>query len=234
MRRVVLIGSGTAVGKTYVAEALARALASRGLPIQALKPLETGLDLASWQTTGAPPPGTDAERLEQASSAVRPPRPHPFQAFSPPLSPHLAAAHARATISIPELTAYCSAPALADTTCQLIETAGGVLSPLNLRETNFDFARALDPALWVLVAPDALGVLHDVRATLLAMTALGRAPDALVLSAARPPDLSTGTNASELARLGIVPPPTCVLRAGHPEDIEPLALQALRHSPAPP
>jgi len=50
-----------------------------------------------------------------------------------------------------------------------------------------------------------LGVLHEVRATLTAMRACGREPDHLVLSAAREPDASTGSNADELIRLGISP-----------------------------
>jgi dethiobiotin synthetase len=84
----------------------------------------------------------------------------------------------------------------------VVETAGGALSPLSDTETNLDLARALEPAELVLVAPDALGVLHDVRATWTAMRALLREPDQLVLCRARPPDASTGTNAAELERLG--------------------------------
>jgi hypothetical protein len=59
----------------------------------------------------------------------------------------------------------------------------------------------------VLVAADALGVIHDVTAALLAAKARGRVPDLVVLSAARAPDASTGSNAAELARLCIVPRP---------------------------
>ena len=92
----------------------------------------------------------------------------------------------------------------------LIETAGGALSPLSATATNLDLARALSPALWLLVAPDALGVLHDCRVTL---AALGRAPDALALSAARALDASSGTNAEELRWLGIASP-LCVLGPG--------------------
>ena len=73
----------------------------------------------------------------------------------------------------------------------IIETAGGVFSPLALGLSNFELARALEPAIWVLVAADALGVLHDVSATLKAMRASGREPDHLVLSGAREPDAST-------------------------------------------
>jgi dethiobiotin synthetase len=88
----------------------------------------------------------------------------------------------------------------------LVETAGGALTPLAPGITNFDLALALEPAVWILVAPDALGVLHDVSATLEALSARGRSPDVVVLSEAREPDASTGTNAAELRELGIAAP----------------------------
>jgi dethiobiotin synthetase len=79
-----------------------------------------------------------------------------------------------------------------------------VFSPLGAGARNFELAQSLGEAIWLLVAPDSLGVLHDLTATLTAMAALGRSPDHIVLSAAREPDASTGSNAAELAALGIV------------------------------
>jgi hypothetical protein len=57
-------------------------------------------------------------------------------------------------------------------------------------------------------------VLHDVRATLLAMKSLGRPPDFLVLSESRSRDASTGKNAAELARVGLPAPLAVVRRRG--------------------
>jgi dethiobiotin synthetase len=116
---------------------------------------------------------------------------------------------------------------------QLIETAGGLFSPLSRGTTNLDLALALEPALWILVAHDGLGVLHDVRTTLLALRAMtNRTPDYLVLSASRAPDASTGTNARELARLGL-PRPVAVLSAGGDASAELLPLaRALARSAA--
>ena len=82
----------------------------------------------------------------------------------------------------------------------LIETAGGALSPLAPGLTNLQLAESLGPASWLVVAPDSLGVLHDLSVTL---RVLPRVPEAVVLSCARPADASTGTNAAELQRLGI-------------------------------
>jgi len=55
------------------------------------------------------------------------------------------------------------------------------------------------------VAPDRLGVLHDVVGALTAMQSRGRSPDWLVLSAPAQADASTGTNAAELRQLGVRP-----------------------------
>ena len=85
----------------------------------------------------------------------------------------------------------------------IIETAGAVFSPLNASQTNFDLALSLDPSLWILVAPDRLGVLHDLTVTLSAMKLRGRTPDFIVMSQPDPLDTSVGTNAEELRNLGI-------------------------------
>lgn len=94
----------------------------------------------------------------------------------------------------------------------VIETAGGVFSPLTEHLTNFDLAHCVGSAQWVLVAPDRLGVLHEVTSTLQAMRSLGRSPDWLVLNAPSTPDASTGSNAAELRRSGLTIPVLCLGR----------------------
>src|SRR5207302_678146 len=86
----------------------------------------------------------------------------------------------------------------------LVETAGGLLTPLGAAATNLDLAERLAPDAVVLVAADRLGALHDVRACLLALES--RPPLAartvVVLSAPPQADAATGSNAAELALLG--------------------------------
>ncbi len=195
----MLVGTGTSVGKTWVGCQVLRALAGRGIRATGLKPIESGV-------TGD---GTsDAESLAALSATT--PAAAPY-CFREPISPHLAARREGARVELGALLTYVQhhessergpAPRVV-----LVETAGGLFTPLSDSLTNFDFARALEPARWVLVAPDALGVLHDVGATLGAARARGRAPDEVVLSRARPPDASTGTNVDELRRLGLVARP---------------------------
>jgi dethiobiotin synthase len=186
--RVVILGTGTNVGKTYVTACLAEALRST-CRVLALKPVETGVGPHEMGDAGV-----------IATAAGHDPLLSPWR-FPRPVSPHLVAREAGIEIVPAEVAAWVAA---AEQRWQpqvtLIESAGGALSPLSPSATNTDLAAGLGPALWLLVAPDALGVLHDVRATL---AALSRRPDALLLSSARPADESTGSNAVELERLGI-------------------------------
>ena len=200
--RVIILGTGTNVGKTYVTCGLARALRTHA-SVLALKPIESGVE-----------PGAAGDAGDIASAAGHAARLSPWR-LRRGVSPHLAAREQGVAIEVAEVTSWVvleeaqAAPAIT-----LVETAGGAFSPLAPDRTNVDLAQALEPAIWLLVAPDALGVLHDLSATL---RALPRAPDAVVLSAARGPDASSGSNAAELARLGIaevlevLPPgaPTC-------------------------
>jgi dethiobiotin synthetase len=213
--RVVILGTGTGVGKTYFTAALARSLATE-MPgsVLALKPVETGV---ARDRSGAPARASDAHRLEAATPGAPRRRPHPLYAFKEPLSPHLAARREGRRVSLNRVAQWAIRDsALHDVPCiSLIETAGGAFSPVTARATNFDLALRLEPAVWILVGTDALGTLHDVRATLLAMEKSGRAPNHLVLSAARTPDPSTGSNAAELARVGL-PRPIAVLDRNDP------------------
>jgi dethiobiotin synthetase len=78
-----------------------------------------------------------------------------------------------------------------------------VFSPLGDGLANYDLARCLGEATWLLVAPDRLGVLHDVASTVRAMGALGRLPECILLNPLPPADSSTGSNAAELRRMGL-------------------------------
>lgn len=216
MPRVVVLGAGTGVGKTRVSVALLRALAARGTSTLGLKPIESGVRRGP---NGTPATDSDAGALADASS-LKMQELHPLYALPEPISPHLAARHAGLSLDIARCADWVGVcersvtphPSSHSALWTVVETAGGVFSPLGVAVRNFELARALGPAIWLLVAPDSLGVLHDVSATLSAMEALGRKPDHVLLSAARAPDASTGTNAAELSGLGIARPSAVLAR----------------------
>lgn len=198
--RVVILGTGTDVGKTYVTACLARGLREHG-SVLALKPVESGVGAGATGDAGI-----------IADAAGHAPLLSPWR-FVRPVSPHLGAREQGAALHIAQLAAWVAKQeAEAGAAVSLVELAGGAFSPLGPGLTNVDLALALRPALWLLVAPDALGVLHDVSATL---RALPQAPDAVLLSGARPPDQSTGTNAAELVALGITPVLEVVAAGAH-------------------
>ena len=188
--RVVMLGTGTDVGKTYATACLARGLRERGVEsLIALKPLESGVE-----------PGLAGDAGTIAAAAGHDALLSPWR-FRAAVSPHLAAREQGVVLDVGAIAAWVAEQEQrARPRISLVELAGGAFSPLGVGVTNVDLARALEPALWLLVAPDALGVLHDLGATL---RALPRAPDAVLLSAARAPDQSSGSNAAELAGLGI-------------------------------
>lgn len=178
---VFVVGTGTDVGKTHVT----RALSVAG-HVPAWKPITSGgLD--------------DVIRLEAAP---------PMHALAEPLSPHLAARKEGVTLDAGAIARAARAHAKGHARL-FVESAGGLYSPISDRETNADIARALaadgmQPRL-VLVAPDRLGVLHDVGATVRAARADGLAFACVVLSAPAVADGSTGNNAAEIVRIGLAP-----------------------------
>ncbi len=187
---VVIVGTGTGVGKTHVSCALLAGASHVGRKCIGLKPIETGFGSEL----------TDAEQL-RARGMFHVKQEPPYR-FVPPVSPHRAAREARVRIDPEVIRAYVDSARRPGTTV-VVETAGGLFSPLGKGITNFDVITALEPCKVVLVAPDRLGVLHDVIATTGLADARGRRADAIVLSSPRQPDGSTGTNAAELGWLGV-------------------------------
>jgi dethiobiotin synthetase len=185
---VVVAGTGTEIGKTHFSVALLAALADKGGRISGIKPVETGL---------AGPGPSDAQRLEDASSFhVK----HRTYRFGEGVSPHLAARHEAIGIDIGDIADGVSR--LRDQVdVLLVELAGGLFTPLSETTVNADLARALGPELLVLVAPDRLGVLHDVIATVRAAATVPLGVSGVLLMAAERADTSAGQNAAELQRL---------------------------------
>jgi dethiobiotin synthetase len=187
---VVITGTGTGIGKTYVATLFVRAW-SRQLGagrILGLKPIETGGQ-------------ADGTALGRAST-FHVTRITPPYLFTDPVSPHLAARREGRSIDVGVVADWVGqARAAQGVDGVVVELAGGLYSPLSDAATNADVVRHLHPTATVLVAPDRLGVLHDVLSTTTAARAFGIELAGLLLSAPEHADSSTGTNAAELARI---------------------------------
>lgn len=154
-RLVVVVGTGTEVGKTWVAARLLEAWRAGGDRVAARKPAQ------SFDPADAGP--TDAEVLGRASgeapATVCPPgRSYPL-AMAPPM------AAARLGLPVPRLAELvdelCWPPGPVDV--GLVETAGGLRSPQAADADALDLASALSPDLVVAVADAGLGAIHAVR-----------------------------------------------------------------------
>ena len=165
-RGVFVTGTDTGAGKTLVAAALLRGLASRGLRAAGMKPVATGCE-----RTPAGLRNDDARSLgRHASVDAGYEEINPF-AFEPAIAPHLAAAEAGIRIDLARIATCCAQLARrADRV--VVEGVGGWRVPLNEREDVADLARMLGlPVL--LVVGVRLGCLNHARLSADAIAAAG-------------------------------------------------------------
>jgi dethiobiotin synthetase len=211
-RLLVVTGTGTGIGKTHATASLLgawpRILSELGIEqplVAGLKPVESGV------IEGGP---SDVLTLEHASTFHVKRFPPPYL-LARAVSPHLAAEAEGRTLELREITSYVESVRKL-THGVAVELAGGLFSPLAPELDNADVALALKPDAVLLVAPDRLGVLHDVAAATRAAAALGLSLSGVVLVAPELPDASTGTNARELARVTRIPVVAVLPRADVP------------------
>ncbi len=144
---ILIAGTDTGVGKTFVASALCRMLRRRDLPVVGLKPFETGCR----------PDPQDALALErEARSGLPLDLINPIR-YRQPLAP--AAAAEREGLKGTLATAVSAIRRAAFGRFAVVETAGGLLVPLDGRHTNLDLAVALGLPV-ILVGRNALGTLN--------------------------------------------------------------------------
>jgi dethiobiotin synthase len=170
-RLVLVTGTGTGVGKTWVACRLARVLRDRGLIVAARKPAQS-------YAAGDDPAGTDAALLA-AATGDHPQLVCPQHRWYPvPMAPPMAAeALGRPTFTVADLVTELAWPA--GVAVGLVEAVGGLRSPLAADGDAMDLARALHPERVVLIADAGPGTINAVR---LSAAALDGWPLSVVLN----------------------------------------------------
>ena len=166
MTAIFITGTGTDVGKTYVAASLIRHLRRMGRSVDALKPVVTGFDPALPATSD---PGILLKALGLSITPQDIDRIAPWR-FRAPLSPDLAAQQEGKTIDVDGVIAFCRTAIDQRRDILLIEGAGGIMVPLDDRRTVLDLMMALQLPL-ILVAGSYLGTISH---TLTALDALFR------------------------------------------------------------
>lgn len=156
-RLVVVVGTGTEVGKTWVTSRLLRDLRASGLAVAARKPV---------QSFDQDDPFTDAHLLADASGES-PTDVCPRHRWYPlPMAPPMAAeALARPAFSIEDLVAEIQWPLPAPDVA-FVESVGGVRSPMAANGDAIALVELLQPDIVLLVADAGLGTINDVTLSL--------------------------------------------------------------------
>lgn len=170
MRGVFVTGTGTEVGKTVVAAAIAHSLAA-GEKVAVFKPAVTGLD-----EPGEP----DHALLRRAAGSAQSDQEIAPYRYGPPASPHLAAGLVGEEIDPRRLLAAARVAA-AGADALVCEGVGGLLVPLApgylVRDLAVDLALPL-----AIAAPPGLGAINHALLTIEAARAAGLEPTAVVLT----------------------------------------------------
>lgn len=143
-RHFFVTGTDTGVGKTTVTVRLMQQLIAQGLTVIGMKPIASGCEWldGDWQNE-------DVRQLTAASNLKAPPELINPYCFDPPIAPHIAAAQAGVKVDLGVIqAAYQQLTTMADVV--IVEGAGGLLVPLNDKQSIADLIQVLNiPALVV-------------------------------------------------------------------------------------
>ncbi len=167
---MLVCGTGTEVGKTWVCTRLLGELAGRGLSVSARKPAQSfDIDSEGARLGGS----TDAELLGAASGEHPGKVCHSYRSYRRAMAPPMAAeALGLPPFSVSDLVEEMVWPPVR-VNVGIVEMAGGVRSPQASDGDATHVLAALDPDVVVLVADAGLGTINAVR---LSMEALATAP----------------------------------------------------------
>jgi dethiobiotin synthetase len=186
LRGVFVTGTGTEVGKTVVAAAIARTLVAEGRSVAVFKPTVTGLDdfpadgpeMSLYRGKSAHRPDHEMLRIaagsEQSDEEIAPYR------YGPPASPHLAAALGGEEIE-PRRLLDAARTAAAGADALVCEGVGGLLVPLSPGYLVRDFAVDLGLPLMI-ASPPGLGTINHTLLTIEAARTAGLDIEAVVLT----------------------------------------------------
>jgi dethiobiotin synthetase len=155
-RLVVVVGTGTDIGKTWVSARLLATLGQSGVSVAARKPAQSF-------DPGDDPAGLDSAVLGRASGEPSEVVCLPHRCYEVAMAPPMAAdALGRERITTPDLVAELRWPD-AQIDVGLIEAAGGVRSPQTHDGDATALVRGLAPHVVLLVADAGLGTINAVR-----------------------------------------------------------------------
>ena len=205
MRGLFVTGTGTEVGKTVVASAIAHSARSSGARVAVFKPAISGLDdhpllPEVWESAPELP---DHALLRLAAGSKQGDEEIAPYRYGPAVSPHLAADLARGRID-PDVLRGAALAATEGANMLVCEGVGGFLVPLATDYLVRDLARDLALPV-VVVASPGLGTINHTLLTLQAVRAAGLEVSAVVLTPwPDQPSPMERSNLETIERLGFV------------------------------
>ena len=189
-----ITGTGTDIGKTWLACALLRHWRAEGRRVAAFKPVLSGFDPAH---PGASDAGALLAALGREASAAELDAIAPWR-FAPPLSPDMAAAAEGRRIDFEQLVGF-TRRASADASICLVEGVGGVMAPLDDSHTVRDWIAASGLPC-VLVAGSYLGSLSHALTALAALKGVGADVTAIAINESPGSTVSLDSTLESLSR----------------------------------
>lgn len=158
MNTYFITGTDTDCGKTYVTCQLLSYLQRHQQRALAIKPVASGCSLQkNGQLQSEDVLRLQSYNYDKTKSICG------WQ-FAPPISPHLAAKKAKTTLSAQAIKDFCLHKQFSEYDYLLIEGAGGLLVPLNEKETWLDFLALMQVGI-ILVVGMRLGSLNHALLT---------------------------------------------------------------------
>ncbi len=166
-----IVGTDTNVGKTYVASALLRYFAGKGIKAVGMKPVASGCEPRSHGIWQGQLMNDDVVALQEAGNvAARLDMINPYR-FAPAIAPHIAAEKAGVEIDLDLIVrSYHALSEMADMV--VVEGAGGFFVPVNASQTLADLAVKLNLPV-ILVVGMRLGCINHALLTVEAIKSRG-------------------------------------------------------------
>ena len=197
MAAVFVTGTGTDVGKTFVTAMLVRHLRDAGRPVEAFKPVMSGVGPANIANSDA---GILLTALGRTTTPEEIDRIAPWR-FAAPLSPDLAAEAEGRSIDFGKLVDFSRVVAYGRGTV-FIEGVGGIMVPLDATHTVLDWMSALRiPVL--LVTGSYLGTISHTLTALHVLAHRNLDIAGVVVSESKAPGASLDDTVATIARFAV-------------------------------
>lgn len=134
MKRYFITATDTDCGKTYVICEMLKFLHRKNTTAIGLKPVASGCYFNNGELYS-----DDADKIKKINPKLT--EDICYWKFLPPIAPHIAANLSQKTISTTEVIRFCEKSEFSDFDYVLIEGAGGLMAPLNNKETWIDFIK---------------------------------------------------------------------------------------------